>query len=68
MPFHNFRMKVQCAAKLECHHGIVNKPFALYPEGPRFNPQFLQSIRRDFKPWSRPHMILAVGGTLNTNT
>ena len=27
----------------------------------------LQSVRWDFKPWPRPHITLAVGGSLNIN-
>ena len=35
--------------------------------GRRFDPGLLQPVGWDYKPKSRLHMTLAVGGTLNTN-
>ena len=49
------------------HCGVVDKPLALQTKGRRLDSQLHQSVGRDFKPWPRLNMTLAVGGTLNTN-
>ena len=47
--------------------GAVVMSLALYTRGRRFDPGLLQSVGWDYKPSSRLHMTLAVGGTLNPN-
>ena len=40
---------------------------ALQTRGCRFDPGLLQSVGQYYKPKSRLHMTLAVGGTVNPN-
>ena len=47
----------------------MDKPFTFtfLTKSWRFDPQCLQSVGWDFKPWPRLNMTLAVGGMLNKN-
>ena len=61
-PFINFAWRHK--QPIRSLRGAVVMSLAMYTRGRRFDPGLLQSVGWDYKPMSRLHMTLVVGGTL----